>query len=340
MNETRNGSLLRLRDVRTYFSTDEGTARAVDGVSFSVAAGQTLGLVGESGCGKSVTALSILRLVPDPPGKIVGGEIWFQGKDLVKVPLAEMQHIRGNQISMIFQEPMTALNPVFTVGYQIAEVFRTHRDMSAKDAFAEAVKMMELVRIPSAGRRAKEYPHQMSGGMRQRVMIAMAMACNPKVLIADEPTTAVDVTVQAQILALMDRLRRESETGVILITHDLAVIAETADEVAVMYAGQIIEHGLVKDIFANPLHPYTVCLLRSIPRVDTTGTSKRLPAIEGTVPSPARFPPGCRFHPRCPRRFDQCDKIEPSPRRVDGRIVRCLLHSDEGQLAEEDDGNG
>jgi len=330
-----NGELLRVENLQTHFFTDGGVARAVDGVSFRVDPAHTLGLVGESGCGKSVTALSILRLVPDPPGRIVGGEIWFEDRDLLRLPIPEMRKIRGNDISMIFQEPMTALNPVFTVGYQIAETLRTHRKLSKKEALDESVGMMELVRIPSASRRASEYPHQMSGGMRQRVMIAMAMACDPKVLIADEPTTALDVTVQAQILGLMDRLRHEKGTGIILITHDLAVIAEVADRVAVMYAGQIVEHSTVEEIFEEPLHPYTVCLLRSIPRIEEESSKKRLPAIEGTVPSPADFPPGCRFHPRCPRRFEPCDKREPAPYRVRGRMVRCFLYEEQAEGTEE-----
>ena len=323
---THNDRLLEIHDLETHFITSEGTARAVDGVSLHVERGETLGLVGESGCGKSVTSLSILRLVPSPPGRIVGGEIVFKGRDLLTNSEPEMRKIRGNEISMIFQEPMTALNPVFTVGDQIAEVFRIHRGMSRKEAMARAIDMMDRVRIPAPHQRAYDYPHQMSGGMRQRVMIAMALSCDPDLLIADEPTTALDVTVQAQILALMDDIKDRTGAAVILITHDLGVIAEVADRVAVMYAGRIVEEAGVHDIFANPLHPYTQGLLDSIPQLDGPGTGL-LHTIEGAVPNPLSFPSGCRFHPRCEQRLDPCDREEPGSREVvAGHCASCFLH--------------
>lgn len=321
-----NDALLDVRHLETHFVTGEGTARAVDGVSLHVKRGETLGLVGESGCGKSVTSLSVLRLVPSPPGKIVGGEIWFKGRNLMELPEPEMRKIRGNEISLIFQEPMTALNPVFSVGEQIAEVFRIHRGMKKREALDHAVEMMERVRIPAPRQRVHEYPHQMSGGMRQRVMIAMALACDPDLLIADEPTTALDVTVQAQILALMEELKERTDAAVILITHDLGVIAEVADRVAVMYAGHVVEEGSVHDIFDNPLHPYTMGLLKSIPQLDAPATD-RLHTIEGVVPNPMDFPTGCRFHPRCDQCFDACDKNDPTTLEVrPNHSAACLLH--------------
>ncbi len=319
-------TVLDVRHLKTYFYTSEGVGRAVDGVSFEVHRGETLGLVGESGCGKSVTALSILRLVPSPPGRIVGGEIRFEERDLLRLSLKEMRRVRGNDISMIFQEPMTSLNPVFTIGEQIAEVYRLHQRKSRRQALEASAEMLERVRIPEPRQRLQEYPHQLSGGMRQRAMIAMALACNPKVLIADEPTTALDVTVQAQILALMEQIKRERQAAVILITHDLGVIAEVASRVAVMYAGQIVEAAPVEALFETPLHPYTEGLLRSIPRLRHSSEG-RLNVIEGTVPDPSRFPGGCRFHPRCPKRFDGCERLEPQLlRQRDGRRVRCLLY--------------
>ncbi len=325
MTQPASQPLLEVRELQTFFHTMDGTSRAVDKVSFHVQAGETLGLVGESGCGKSVTSLSILRLIPSPPGKIMSGEILFNGTDLLRLSDRQMCDIRGNEISMIFQEPMTSLNPVFTVGYQIAEVFRIHRRMSKSKAMAEAVKMLEMVRIPAPEQRIDEYPHQMSGGMRQRVMIAMALACNPKLLIADEPTTALDVTVQAQILALMNRLKSERRSSIILITHDLAVVAEMADRVAVMYAGEIVEERPVDKIYGDPLHPYTQGLLKSIP--STQMQNKKLHVIEGTVPSASKFPAGCRFAPRCQYRFDRCDlshpQLNPHP---GGGKVRCFLY--------------
>ncbi len=290
--------LIEVRDLRTYFFTDEGTARAVDGVSWSMRRGQTLALVGESGCGKSVTALSIMRLVPDPPGRIVGGSILFEGQDLARLPEKRMRAIRGNRIAMIFQEPMTSLNPVYTIGWQIAESVELHQRVGGREAWERAVEMLARVGIPAPAQRAAEYPHQLSGGMRQRVMIAMALSCNPDLLIADEPTTALDVTIQAQILDLMRRLQAERRMSVLMITHDLGVVAQIADEVGVMYAGRLVERAVVEDLFASPLHPYTQGLFRSIPRLSER--RERLDVIPGNVPNPLRFPGGCRFHPRCP----------------------------------------
>lgn len=321
--------LLDIRGLCTSFHTIDGVGRAVDHVSFQVKRGETLGLVGESGCGKSMTSLSILRLVPSPPGRIEAGEMIFNGTDLLKRSEKEMRSIRGNKISMIFQEPMTALNPVFTVGEQIAEVFRIHRAMNRRDSFDAAVEMMEKVRIPAALQRAREYPHQLSGGMRQRIMIAMALACDPDLLIADEPTTALDVTVQAQILALMDDLQERTNASIILITHDLGVIAEVADRVAVMYAGQIVEEAPVEQLFADPMHPYTRGLLSSIP-IMTEPTQQKLNVITGTVPSPFHFPDGCRFAPRCPERFDACDKHECHKIALgEERSARCFLYDEQ-----------
>lgn len=324
--ETTNDILLNILDLHTYFFTNEGVCRAVDGVSFSLRRGETLGLVGESGCGKSVTALSILRLVPSPPGQITSGQILFKDQDLLAIPEREMRKIRGNAISLIFQEPMTALNPVFTVGDQIAEVFRIHREMGRRESLEAAVDMMDKVRIPEPRQRSGEYPHQLSGGMRQRVMIAMALACDPDLLIADEPTTALDVTVQAQILALMEDLKQRMDAAIILITHDLGVIAEVADRVAVMYAGQIVEEAPVHQLFADPLHPYTRGLLKAIPRLDADA-QQSLHVIEGLVPSPLRYPSGCRFHPRCDVRVERSTRVEPDLLTLeDGRRVRCLLY--------------
>jgi oligopeptide/dipeptide ABC transporter ATP-binding protein len=331
--EPTNNILLNILDLHTYFFTNEGVCRAVDGVSVSLRRGETLGLVGESGCGKSVTALSILRLVPSPPGQIVSGMVLFNGRDLLAVPAREMRKIRGNAISLIFQEPMTALNPVFTVGDQIAEVFRIHRKMRRREALEATVEMMDKVRIPEPRQRAREYPHQLSGGMRQRVMIAMALACDPDLLIADEPTTALDVTVQAQILALMEDLKQRADAAIILITHDLGVIAEVADRVAVMYAGKIVEEATVHQLFANPLHPYARGLLKAIPRLDAD-PRQPLHVIEGVVPSPLRYPSGCRFHPRCDVRLEECSRVEPDLLAVgDGRRVRCLLYESRQQAS-------
>src|SRR5512144_1525 len=301
--------LLAVRDLRTHFASDQGEFRAVDGVSFTLQAGRTLGLVGDSGCGKSVTALSIMGLVPQPPGRIAGGEVMFDGVDLLRLPPDAMRELRGDRIAMIFQEPMTSLNPVFTIGDQITEGILRHRRTNAADAKARALEMLRRVRIPSPERRYDDYPHRLSGGMRQRVMIAMALACGPKLLIADEPTTALDVTIQAQILDLMRTLRDETGAAIILITHDLGVIAELADDVAVMYAGRIVEHAPVRALFANPQHPYTIGLLGSIPKLHVA--QERLAAIEGQVPNPHHPVRGCAFHPRCPFAGDECRRAPP-----------------------------
>jgi oligopeptide/dipeptide ABC transporter ATP-binding protein len=302
--------LLRVEDLRTWFHTRAGVIRAVDGVTISLAQGRTLGLVGESGCGKSVTALSIMRLI-DPPGRIEpGSRILFQGTDLARAGEEELQEFRGNQIAMIFQEPMTSLNPVYPVGRQVAEALRLHRTIRPAASQARAVELLRQVGIPLPERRARDYPHQLSGGMRQRVMIAMAMACDPALLIADEPTTALDVTIQAQILALMRDLRRRRDTAILLITHDLGVIAEMADDVAVMYAGRIVEQGPVDEVFKSPQHPYTEALLHSLPVLGMT-QAEPLQVIRGMVPSPLRWPAGCRFAPRCDYAFDRCAAYPP-----------------------------
>jgi peptide/nickel transport system ATP-binding protein/oligopeptide transport system ATP-binding protein len=300
-------SLLEVRNLKTYFATKRGEVRAVDDISFRLEQGETLSLVGESGCGKSVTALSILRLVSSP-GRIVGGEIRFEGRDLLRLSEAEMRAIRGDDIAMIFQDPMTSLNPVYTVGDQIAEAIRLHRKVSRKEAWNQAIEGMRDVAIPAPEVRAKTYPHEMSGGMRQRVMIAMALACDPKLLVADEPTTALDVTIQAQILDLLTELREKRNLALLLITHDLGVVAETSDRVAVMYAGKIVEEATVRDLFARPRHPYTEGLLRAVPHLDESGEEKkrRLQTIEGVVPNPLDLPPGCRFAPRCEHAQGKC----------------------------------
>ena len=296
--------LLAIEGLKTHFFTDEAVVRAVDGVSYELASGETLAVVGESGSGKSVTALSVLRLIPEPPGRIVGGRILFKGRNLLELKPAEMRAIRGKEISMIFQEPMTSLNPVYTCGEQIIETLMLHERLDRRTARARTIDMLKLVGIPAAEQRVDEYPHQMSGGMRQRVMIAMALACRPSILIADEPTTALDVTIQAQILELLKQLQRELGMAVILITHDLGIVAETADRVAVMYAGQVVEYCDVRAAFRQPLHPYTAGLQASLP---TLGRKQdRLRVIPGNVPNPARFPAGCRFHPRCPVAQDRC----------------------------------
>jgi peptide/nickel transport system ATP-binding protein len=313
--------LLEVEDLRTHFFTDEGVVRAVDGVSFQICEGETLAIVGESGSGKSVTSLSILRLVATPPGRIVSGRIRFRGRDLLTLPPPEMRAIRGREISMIFQEPMTSLNPVYTCGDQIMESLILHEKMKRRAARARAIELLQLVGIPAPGQRVDEYPHQLSGGMRQRVMIAMALACRPAILIADEPTTALDVTIQAQILELLKRLQAELGMAVILITHDLGVVAETADRVAVMYAGQVVESGDVQTIFRHTSHPYTAGLMASLPRLGAG--RERLRVIAGTVPDPAHFPPGCRFHPRCPVAEDRCRQDPPVEALGGGQVVRC-----------------
>jgi oligopeptide/dipeptide ABC transporter ATP-binding protein len=315
-----NDLLLELRDLKTYFFTSDGVAKAVDGVSYQLHRGETLGVVGESGCGKSVTALSILRLVPDPPGRTVSGEIMFEGTDLLKLSRAEMRRIRGNEISMIFQEPMTSLNPVFTIGNQIAEAIILHQRLSKRDALTKSIEMLQKVGIPAPERRVHEYPHQLSGGMRQRAMIAMALSCNPKVLLADEPTTALDVTIQAQILDLMFGLKEQLGMAIILITHNLGVVAESARRVVVMYCGKVVEEGAVHDIFKAPQHPYTQGLLQSLPRLEekASGQKQRLTEIPGIVPSPYNLPTGCMFHPRCPKAQQVCKEQEPLLEKVPG----------------------
>jgi oligopeptide/dipeptide ABC transporter ATP-binding protein len=301
--------LLEVRNLKTHFYTEDGVVPAVDGVSFSLNRGETIGIVGESGSGKSVTSLSVMRLVPYPPGKITGGEIIFEGENLLDKTDEEMRRIRGNEISMIFQEPMTSLNPVFTVGDQIMEAIILHQNVGQRQARDKAIEMLQLVGIPSPERRIDDYPHQMSGGMRQRVMIAMALSCNPKLLIADEPTTALDVTIQAQILDLMMDIKKEFGTSIMLITHDLGVIAETVDKVVVMYAGKIVESADVISIFKKPAHPYTEGLIGSIPKVNED--CERLSTIEGAVPNPFDMPAGCRFHPRCGYAKNICREQEP-----------------------------
>ena len=307
-------ALLEVKNLQTHFAVEGGVFHAVDGVSFALEAGCTLGIVGESGCGKSVTALSIMGLVPQPPGRVAGGEILFEGTDLLKLEAAEMRALRGDRIAMIFQEPMSSLNPAFTIGEQIAEGLLEHRSISRNEARNQAIEMLRRVRMPSPERRYHDYPHRLSGGMRQRAMIAMALACRPKLLICDEPTTALDVTIQAQILDLMRTLREETGTAIILITHDLGVIAELADDVAVMYAGRIVERAAVAKLFAEPQHPYTIGLLGSIPKLHLE--QARLAAIEGQVPNPMAVPRGCRFEPRCPFAIERCRQDEPVLSRI------------------------
>ena len=332
--------LLEVRNLQTHFPTRAGLVRAVDGVSFHLDRGELLGLVGESGCGKSITALSVMRLV-GPPGKIVNGEILFDGKDLLKLSDADMREMRGDDIAMIFQDPMTSLNPVFTVGEQISEALRLHRKLSKKQARQATIEAMREVAIPDPARRVDDYPHQLSGGMRQRVMIAMALACNPKLLIADEPTTALDVTIQAQILELLDDLRKQRELAVLLITHDLGVVAEVADRVAVMYTGRIVEESPVDELFARPKHPYTEGLLRSVPKLTSTDIvrKERLETIEGVVPRPTDLPPGCHFAPRCPHRMPRCTSEEiPLYQLENGVEVRCVLYDLAAAVAADHEG--
>jgi len=324
-------NLVEVKDLKTYFYTEDGVVPAVDGVSLHVKRGETLGIVGESGCGKSVTSLSIMRLIPDPPGKIIDGTVLFEGDNLLTKSDSEMRKIRGNDISMIFQEPMTSLNPVYTVGDQIAEAIILHQGLSKRQAMEKAVDMLKLVGIPAPEQRVREYPHQLSGGMRQRVMIAMALSCNPKLLIADEPTTALDVTIQAQILELMKGLKQELDTAIMLITHDLGVIAEMAERVVVMYCGKIVEEADVFDLFANPMHPYTEGLLNSIPKLTTK--KARLHVIEGVVPNPLNMPGGCRFHPRCPYAMDMCKEQQPELELVNGHQVACWLRGERKGVA-------
>jgi len=319
---TDNEKVLEVVGLSTYFFTADGVARAVDDVSFAVRRGKTLALVGESGCGKSVTALSIMRLVPDPPGRIVSGRVILEGEDLMQFTEHRMRSVRGNRIGIVFQEPMTSLNPVFTAGNQIIEAIRVHRDVSKADARKQALEMLRTVRIPSPEDRLDSYPHELSGGQQQRVMIAMALACNPTVLIADEPTTALDVTIQSQILQLLGDLQARFNMAVLFITHDLAVVAQTAHDVVVMYAGQTVETADVHALFRKPLHPYTRLLFRSIPRGDSRGG--RLDTILGQVPSPLDFPPACRFHPRCPLAVERCRTEMPLLGEVESdHFARC-----------------
>jgi len=321
-------TLLEIRNLRTYFKTDEGIAKAVNGVDLKVPRGETLGLVGESGCGKSVTALSIMRLVPDPPGKIMGGEILFDNRNILALPESEMRHIRGNTISMIFQEPMTALNPVYRIGSQLAEVIQLHQNVGKKEALNRALEMLSKVGIADPKQRLWEYPHQISGGMRQRILIAMALSSRPQMVIADEPTTALDVTIQAQILDLMNALKDEMGTSNLLITHDLGVISEMAQWVAVMYAGKIVEYASVDDLFSRPLHPYTCGLMESIPQIDKPlPANKLLKTIPGMVPDLFELVDGCSFQDRCSRAFDRCRRQEPMLHDQGfGHLVRCWLH--------------
>lgn len=320
--------ILEVRNLQTHFFTEEGVSKAVDGVDFVLHKGDTLGLVGESGSGKSITSMSILKLIATPPGRIVDGEVLFKGKDLVKATDKEMRTIRGNQISMIFQEPMTSLNPVYTVGEQIAEVLRLHQNLGRKEAWNKAVDMLRLVGIPSPEKRAKQEPFELSGGMRQRVMIAIAMACNPEVLIADEPTTALDVTIQAQILDLMKQLQKQLGMSIIMITHDLGVVSETCDRVAVMYAGKIVEQIAADQLFTHAKHPYTQGLLNSLPRLDQD--EEELQAIKGNVPSPYNMPAGCAFAPRCPHASEICNSSMPELLNLENdQQVRCWIYTPE-----------
>ncbi|HTZ38335.1 MAG TPA: ABC transporter ATP-binding protein [Stellaceae bacterium] len=322
-------ALLEIRGLKTHFKTDDGMVRAVDGVDLAVARGETLSVVGESGCGKTVTAMTVLKLIAMPPGRIVDGKILWKGRDLVPLGPSEMQHIRSREIAIVFQEPMTSLNPVYTVGEQIAEVIRRHQDVNRREAMDRAIEMLRLVHVPAPERRVRDYPHQLSGGMRQRVMIAMALACSPELLIADEPTTALDVTIQAQILDLLGEMKARFGMAIMLITHAMGVVAETAQRVAVMYAGKVVEEAPVEALFAHPLHPYTQGLIRSIPRLENTanGRKRRLEAIAGTVPSLLHPPPGCRFAPRCAFASAACTAEMPPLRAVEGdHKVACTLY--------------
>jgi oligopeptide/dipeptide ABC transporter ATP-binding protein len=319
--------LLEVRGLTTIFRSDDGVAAAVNDVDLYLQKGETLGVVGESGSGKSVTALSIMRLVPSPPGQIVAGAVLFDGVDLLKLPESEMRKVRGDDISMIFQEPMTSLNPVFRIQDQIGEVFRVHRNMNKREAADASINMLRKVGIPSPEKRARDYPHQMSGGMRQRVMIAMALACDPKLMLADEPTTALDVTIQAQILELMNEIKKSRGTGIVLITHDLGVVAEMADRVAVMYAGKIVEEAPVNPLFEAAQHPYTIGLLKSIPRIDRASVSsaQRLHVIRGMVPDLKHLPEGCAFRDRCPEAREMCVQYPVLERKSSGHLVRCWM---------------
>lgn len=330
-------TVLEVKNLQTYFYSREGVAKAVDGVSFTLHKGETLGIVGESGCGKSMTSLSLLKLVPTPPGKIINGEILLNNTDLLKLSDEELRKIRGNKISMIFQEPMTSLNPVLTVGEQIAETIRLHQGLSRKEAWQQAVEMIRLVGIPAPEKRAKQEPYQLSGGMRQRIMIAMALACKPDVLIADEPTTALDVTIQAQIIDIIRNLQQQLGMSIIFITHDLGVVAEICDKIAVMYAGQVVEEGSTDSLFEKPLHPYTNGLIQSLPKLYED--QEELSTIHGTVPSPYHYPIGCRYAERCPFATELCREQQPELIMVEqDKKVRCWMYSDEwqGQSAKEE----
>ncbi len=334
--------LLQVKDLQTSFFTPEGEVRAIDGVSFEIGEGKTLGLVGESGCGKSVTSLSIMRLIPSPPGKIVGGEIFYRGRDLLRLNNEAMRRIRGNEISMIFQEPMTSLNPVFTVGNQIGEAIKLHQGLGKRETRQKTIDMLRLVKIADPESRVDSYPHQLSGGMRQRVMIAMALSCNPSLLIADEPTTALDVTIQAQILELIKELQQKiGGMALLLITHDLGVVSEQADNVAIMYAGKIVERSSTRAIFNRPFHPYTVGLLNSLPGIGGL-KKKRLDAIPGMVPSPLHLPSGCRFRDRCPRAQEICAQTEPPlEEKEPGHTVACYFpHTETREQSRTEEGIG
>jgi oligopeptide/dipeptide ABC transporter ATP-binding protein len=326
-----SGALLDVRNLKTYFHVLDGTVPAVDGVSFELGPGQTLGIVGESGSGKSVTALTIMRLLDIPPAEIVEGEVWFDGREILSMPIDEMRKIRGNDVAMIFQEPLTSLNPVFTIGDQIAEQVELHKKVSRKEAWDRAIESLRLVGINLPERRVKQYPHEMSGGMRQRVMIAMALSCEPKLLIADEPTTALDVTIQAQILELLKSIQERTKSALLLITHDLGVVAEMVDNIVVMYAGQVVEQGTAAAVLLAPKAPYTMGLLESIPTVEKRGG--RLSVISGTVPNPFNMPPACRFQPRCPYAWDLCTRVAPDLNRAGsvGQLARCHLHTPAGE---------
>ncbi|MHA1972077.1 MAG: ABC transporter ATP-binding protein [Candidatus Hodarchaeales archaeon] len=320
------GTLLDIRDLRTYFYTKKGVVKAVDGISYKIKRGESLGLVGESGCGKSVSALSMMRLIPQPPGKIESGEVWFDGVDLLQLPMKDMRKIRGNRISMIFQDPMTSLNPVLTVGEQVAETIRLHQQLTQQEVFEKVVEYFSMVGLPNPEDRLENYPHQLSGGMRQRVGIAMALSCNPSLLIADEPTTALDVTIQAQILEIMANLMKEIQTSLILITHNLGLVVELSQKVAVMYAGHIAEFGTVEQIFENPMHPYTIGLHDSIPKINEK--RERLVPIPGEVPDLINPPPGCPFHPRCSKAMPICREEFPQEIEVEpGHRVSCHLYT-------------
>jgi len=324
-------TLLEVRDLRTYFHVMDGVVPAVDGVSFSLGRGKTLGIVGESGSGKSVTALTAMRLLEIPPAEIVTGEVWFDGQEILSMSIDEMRKLRGKEMAMIFQEPLTSLNPVFTIGDQIAEQVSMHMRVTKKEAWDRAIESLGLVGIPSPERRVKQYPHEMSGGMRQRVMIAMALSCEPKLIIADEPTTALDVTIQAQILELLKSIQARTDSALLLITHDLGVVAEMVDDVIVMYAGQVVEQGTVEQVLLDPKAPYTMGLLESIPTAEKRGT--RLEVIKGVVPSPFNLPPACRFEPRCPYAWDVCSQVTPplvATAGGDGQLARCHMETSVG----------